>query len=149
MGINYRKDEDLCLVLVTCEGPTTGAALSASLLSWLNEEDVNRPTRYLVDARSMVVGFDGECLRSVLQDRIVARWSAHRLRIGLVVSTAIQYGTARQFQAYSAHLGEAEVFLDWSEALDWIQRDPIPAGARNLEGLAGSSPPSACEHPGA
>ncbi|HWQ10751.1 MAG TPA: hypothetical protein VN436_16635 [Holophaga sp.] len=127
MGMTYRQGPDVDSVLIVCEGPTTAGVLVESMARWSKDGLFDDHPYILVDARNMEVAFTGEELRAGIQAVLRPIVFRHRLRIGIVVETLVQFGSARQFQVFFSGFGDIGVFQDPASACRWVNSFKVPA----------------------
>lgn len=125
--MTYRLGPDADSVLIVCDGPMTAAALVESVTRWGMDGFFDEHPYILVDTRRMDVAFTGEELRTGIQATVRSVVLHHRLRIGIVVDTLVQFGSARQFQVYFSEYGDIGIFRDPATACRWVNSFKVPA----------------------
>ena len=121
MGITYRFDGALGVVIARGEGAVTPEDLASYWESRVADRKHFDCRRILIDGRSSEIQFNGEDLRRLLNSILRPVTEAGSYRIAVLVTTAVQYGTARQFQVFFNELGVSEIFEDEAAALEWLR----------------------------
>ena len=125
--MTYRLDPDSGLLFVVCQGPATAEGIVETVARWSGEGIFDDHPYIVVDARQMDVQFTGEDLRTRIRAVLDPMMPKGRPRIGVLVDTLVQFGTARQCQAFFGDHGDIGIFRDMVAACDWVNRFRIPS----------------------
>ena len=121
MGITYVFDEALGIARVRWDGAISIQVVRAFWPLWREVLETRGFPPTLVDGRTCRVQFTGAELERAVDSLLRQGLERRGRRIALLASGPVQFGTARQFQAFFGELGEAEVFTDEAEALAWLK----------------------------
>ena len=121
MGITYRFDPSLGVVIALGDGLVTPKDLAAYWESRIADRKYFDCRRILVDGRSSTIQFTGNDLHDLLNAILKPVTETHSYRIAILVSSPVQFGTARQFQVFFNELGVSEIFEDETTALAWLR----------------------------
>ncbi len=123
MPISYEVDEELDVVLVTWRGDVTVDDYRAHLRAMLQDPDALRSARCLTDVSQANILMSGAQLNAVGNAEAIPRLAGRTWKTAVVVSSAVNYGVARQYQILSESEGSDSVFRNREAALAWLLED--------------------------
>jgi hypothetical protein len=119
MAIKCSYDDEFDLIRITTYGFTSIEDLK-KIPQTLVEDSLTATCRLVLhDMRDSIMKCTGVELGSSL-DHLKDVHRTRIARIALLVRNQVQYGTARQFQAYFAGENASRVFTDESDAICWL-----------------------------
>ncbi len=123
MPITYTVDKEQNVVLVTWQGDVTGDEYRAHLRKMLQDPDALRAGRSLTDLRQANVLLRGTELEAIGSAEATPRLLGRQWKTAVLVSSAVNYGLARQYEMLSQSEDTDCVFLDHAAALAWLVKD--------------------------
>jgi hypothetical protein len=123
MPITYAVDKERNFVLVTWQGDVTAQDYRRHLRTMLEDPDALRAGRSLTDLRQANILLSGAELQAVGAAEADPRLVGRRWKTAVVVSSPLNFGVARQYEAHSRSEESDSVFRDYDAALVWLLQD--------------------------
>lgn len=121
MTIKFSYDDEFELIRITTYGFTSIEDIRKIPQTIVADPVMTRCCLVLHDMRDSIVKYTGLELGSVI-DYLKHIYSERIARVALLVRSQVQYGTARQFQAYFTGQNASQVFTDESDAICWLHK---------------------------
>jgi hypothetical protein len=123
MAITWEIDPIDDLILERWEGIITAADVSNHWRTFLLDPAVLACRRTLVDLRPARIALYGHELSSLVRDVAIPMLGELTWRTAIVVDEPVDFGFARQYQAFAEVFSEDAIFYDTREARRWLTRD--------------------------
>lgn len=120
MPITYTIDEATHIVLEVWNGPISARDLGEHWRSCLADPVFVACGKSLVDVRESQIRFSGPELSRLVSSIVVPMLGSRKWVTALVVGSAAQFGTARQYGVFSESFGTDSVFSDYEAAWAWV-----------------------------
>lgn len=128
--ITYSIDRARDFILEVWRGLVTADDLRAHWGAFLENADVMRIRRTLVDMREAELQFTGQELSHLVSDLVIPRLGGLDWKTAILVAQPVQFGVSRQYQVFAESYSADSIFYDVDEAIAWL-----------LRGEGGGTPP--------
>src|SRR3954453_647805 len=123
MTITWEIDSIDDVILERWDGVITAADISDHWRSFLLDPAVLACRRTLVDLRPARLAIYGHELSALVRDVAMPLLGGLTWATGIVVDEPVEFGFARQYQAFAEVFSEDAIFYDTHEALRWLKRE--------------------------
>jgi hypothetical protein len=120
MGIRYRVDSDSGVVYETWTGDVTIADLETHWRTVLADPEALKYKRNVADMREGNVCFTGAELSAAVNRTVLPRVGQTKWKTAYVVSSAVHFGTVRQYCVFAQTYLRDAIFQNPDEALSWL-----------------------------
>jgi hypothetical protein len=120
MPISYSIDKQKNVILEVWNGDISAADLANYWRQYLADPDVMSIRRTLVDIRQANILFSGEQLSQLVENIVLPALKGRHWKTALLVARPVQYGKARQYQAFAERYSHDAIFYDFDTAVEWL-----------------------------
>lgn len=120
MSIVFRIDEQADLIRSHWSGTISAQDLEDYLRAIIQDEKAMSIRRTLSDVREAEFQFTGAELGGLVKTILVPALKGKDWKVALLVRELVQYGVARQYQAYAFEILTGAIFTDEAAALAYL-----------------------------
>jgi hypothetical protein len=120
MPIHYSINQSLGIIDEHWTGSVAISDLKKYWRQYLDDDQVMKLRRTLVDLRSANIQFKGHELDLLIQSNVVPKLKGLKWTTAIVVSEPVQFGVSRQYSIFAENYSKDSIFYDYEKAKAWL-----------------------------
>ena len=122
MPINYVIDREEKFITEVWTGEIRAEDLEAYWKRYLEDSEVMRIRRTIVDLRDAKILFKGSDLDLLIQTIVLPALKGKDWKTAIVVGNSLQQGISRQYQVFADRYSEDAIFRTMEDARNWLNK---------------------------
>lgn len=118
MSISYSIDKQKSVIFEVWTGNISAVDLANYWRHYLADPDVMSTRRTLVDIRQANILFSGKQLSELVESIVLPALKGRHWKTAILVARPVQYGQARQYQAFAERYSRDAIFHDFDTAVE-------------------------------